>query len=249
MEKIKIIILAAGKGKRIKQKTIPKVLVPVNGRPMISHVLDAIKKALPHTTHTIIVGNEAQLVQKTLGSEYHYVLQKKQLGTGHAVACAKKSIKGKAKNILVLYGDKPFINAATIKSIINKHTRTQSVLTMATITVSNYKGWQRGFFDLGRIIRDEKGRIIKVVEQKDASPAERKIKELNPTYLCFNAVWLWNNISRIKNENAQGEYYLPDLIKMACEQKQKISSAKAKPIEGLGINTQKQLELAKKMIR
>ncbi len=248
MEKIKIIILAAGKGKRIKRKDIPKVLVPVNGRPMIQYVLSAIKKALPCVIPTIVVGNGARLVQKKLGLKYNYVLQKKQLGTGHAVACTKKPLKGKAKNVLVLYGDKPLINAATINAIIHKHTHTKSVLTMATITVPNFRGWRKGFFDLGRIIRNEKGQIIKVVEQKDTSPTERKIKELNPTYLCFDAAWLWKNISKIKNENSQGEYYLPDLIKMACEQKQKIGSAKAKAIEGLGINTQKQLELVKKMI-
>ncbi len=248
MEHTQIIILAAGQGTRMNNNSLPKVLVPLNQKPIIDHVIGAITKAgYPHQP-CIVVGHQANRVKNHLGEKFTYAYQTKQLGTGHAVACAQNAVDKQKKYILILYGDKPCISPKTIKTIISHHAKTKATLTMATITVPHFRGWRKNYYDLGRIVRDEQGNINKIIEVKDASAQEKKIKELNPTYLCFNASWLWGNIPALQNNNAQKEYYLTDLIHRACQQGVKITSIAAEPIEGLGVNNQIQLRLAETLI-
>ncbi|MBU0598227.1 NTP transferase domain-containing protein [Patescibacteria group bacterium] len=249
MKNIQIIILAAGRGKRMNNGSLPKVLTLLNNKPIISYVTDTIKKTgYPHKPF-IVVGHQADKVKKYLGKNYMYALQSKRLGTGHAVACVKNKISSNKKHILILYADKPYINPLTIKRLATQHTRTKATLTMATITMLNFSGWRKNFYDLGRVIRNKQNNIVKIIETKDATATEKKIKELNPTYLCFNAQWLWKNINKLSKNNSQKEYYLTDLIHMACQQGKKISSVSARPIEGLGINTNEQLDLAESIIK
>jgi len=248
MKDTQIIILAAGHGKRMKNSDLPKVLALLQKKPLIQHVLDEIKKADSNTDPIIVIGQKADMVKTTLGSSYRYILQKEQLGTGHAVACAEKILKGNAKNIMVLYGDMPLISAHTIQQLSRTHINKNATLSMATIMLPNFDSWHNGFYDFSRVIRNQEGNIIRTVEKKDATPDELKIKEVNPVYLCINNIWLWKNISKLKNDNAQQEYYLTDLIKMACDQQKTIASIQIDPQEGIGINSPEQLRFAEELL-
>ncbi|MDZ7798805.1 MAG: sugar phosphate nucleotidyltransferase [Patescibacteria group bacterium] len=247
MKTFQIVLLAAGKGKRMKSKNTPKVLFPLKDKPLIKYILREIKKSGICQKPVIIVGYKSQMVKKVLGKNYTYVLQKKQLGTGHAVNCARNFLENKAKNILILYGDKPCIKADSILKIINRHIKNNNILTMATIKIPDYKNWRVDFKSFGRVIRNNKGEIEKIVEKKEATPQELKIKEVSPSIFCFKANWLWDNIPKIKL-SPQNEYYLTDLIQIIKKQKNKIDYVNIDPIEGLGINSQKQLKIVSQFI-
>ncbi len=248
MTDTQIIILAAGHGKRMNNGDLPKVLVPIQGKPMIQYVLDEIKQAGIDTNPIIVIGQKADKVKATLGPSYRYILQKEQLGTGHAVACARDICIGKADKILVLYGDMPLISAHTIQQLAQGPINKNATLSMATIILPNFDSWYKSFIDFGRIIRDDKGNIIRIVEKKDATPEEAASMEVNPNYLCFKNAWLWKNIDKLKNNNAQGEYYLTDLIKMACDQQETITSIQIEPREGIGVNSAEQLRFAEQLL-
>ncbi len=245
--KTAILILAAGKGTRMGTLE-PKVLVSLNGKPLIKYLLESLDSKFSKSDIYIVVGYEKDLVKNVVGQDYNYVEQTEQLGTGHAVMCAKDAISNKFDNVLVLYGDMPFISIQTINDIINKHSEKMADLTMATISVDNFDSWQSCFYDFGRIVRDDSNRPIKIVEKKDATPEELAIKEVNPSYFCFNSNWLWENIAKIKADNAQKEYYLTDLLALAIKSNAKIETISINPKEGIGINTPEQLKFAEKII-
>ena len=245
--KTAILILAAGKGTRMGTLE-PKVLVSLNGKPLIKYLLESLDSKFSKSDIYIVVGYEKDLVKNVVGQDYNYVEQTEQLGTGHAVMCAKDAISNKFDNVLVLYGDMPFISIQTINDIINKHSEKMADLTMATISVDNFDSWQSCFYDFGRIVRDDSHRPIKIVEKKDATPEELAIKEVNPSYFCFNSNWLWENIAKIKADNAQKEYYLTDLLALAIKSNAKIETISINPKEGIGINTPEQLKFAEKII-
>lgn len=245
--KTAILILAAGKGTRMGTED-PKVIVNLNTKPLIKYLLESLDSLYDPSNIYIIVGYKKKLVQNALTDKYNFIEQTEQLGTGHAVMCAKESLNNKFENILVLYGDMPFVSIQTINSIINKHSEEKADLTMATISVDNFNSWQSCFYDFGRIVRNDNNRPIKIVEKKDATPEELAIKEVNPSYFCFNSKWLWKNIDKIKANNAQKEYYLTDLLALAIKSNSKIETISINPKEGIGINTQEQLEFAGSMI-
>jgi bifunctional UDP-N-acetylglucosamine pyrophosphorylase / glucosamine-1-phosphate N-acetyltransferase len=201
-----IIILAGGQGKRMCS-TLPKVLVPLNGRPMIEYVFEAVRKSDICERPTVVVGFGAEQVKKVLGDKADYVYQVEQKGTGHAVAVCQPYLENNFKNIIVLYGDMPFITAETIEAINLAHESSGASLTMVTITVPDFEGWRSPFINFGRIERMKDGKI-KSVEFKDCTEEQKKITELNPCIFCFKSEWLWENIKKLGKENAQGEYYL-----------------------------------------
>ncbi|OGY47902.1 MAG: hypothetical protein A3J62_00795 [Candidatus Buchananbacteria bacterium RIFCSPHIGHO2_02_FULL_38_8] len=246
---VQVIILAAGQGKRMENKKLPKVLIPLNGKPIISHLLEAVKESGVCDKPLIVVGQRAAEVKSALGSNYLYVFQEKQLGTGHAVASTQKVLNKKAENIMVLYGDHPFINAQTIRNLAQTHFRSNKVLTMATVKVDNFDDWRNSFWGFGRIIRDSSGKVCGIIEHKDATKKQFAIKEVNPAYFCFKADWLWENLWQLKKDNIQDEYYLTDLVGMACQQGHEIATIEIEPKEALGINTVEQLELVSKLAK
>ncbi len=245
MNKIKIIILAAGKGNRMRNE-LPKVLLSVGGKPMITRLLNSVEESGMDENPVIVVGYKKDLVKNTLGNKYHYVDQDSPLGTGHAVSLTKEYLKDKAEHIFVLYGDQPFIKANTIKKIVEKHLNSRKKITMATVKLPDFRDWRINFVNFSRIIRDENGKIIKDVQFKDANDEEIKITEVNPCYFCFDASWLWKNLEFLKNDNAQKEYYLTDLIKIANLEKTEIESIEIEPHEALGANTKAELEILEK---
>lgn len=255
-KKIRIVILAAGHGKRMKSD-LPKVLTKLNDKTLISHVLDAVKSSGVDARPVIVVGQQRELVMQTLGDNYEYAIQEEQLGTGHAVMSAQKILaspvgsgpkENNADHIIVLYGDHPYISSETIKKLVERHLESKSMITMATVILPDFKDWRDIFYsNFSRIIRDENGNIIKDVQFKDASEEEKKITEVNPCYFCFDARWLWENLKTLKTDNAQKEYYLTDLIKIAMQEKVKIESINIDPHEALGVNSQEELGVLEKI--
>jgi bifunctional UDP-N-acetylglucosamine pyrophosphorylase / glucosamine-1-phosphate N-acetyltransferase len=239
-----IVILAAGKGRRMGDIDLPKVLFPLHGKPLIFPLLEQVSKLSTHPA-VIVVGFKRGEVMKVLGPRYTYAFQKEQLGTAHAVWCAKPKIN--SKNILVLNGDMPFMKASSMEKLINLHQEQKPVISMFTSFVPDFKGALASLDNYGRIIRDSYGNIVKVTEYKDATEQERKIKEVNPGIYVFNAEWLWSHIDLINNNNAQNEFYLTDIIEVAISESFPIRSIPIGPAEVIGINTMSQLEIGHKI--
>jgi bifunctional UDP-N-acetylglucosamine pyrophosphorylase / glucosamine-1-phosphate N-acetyltransferase len=240
-----IVILAAGRGRRMGNIDLPKVLFPLHGRPLIMPLLEQVDKVSTQPP-VVVVGFKRSAVMTALGPRYIYAFQKEQLGTAHAVWCARPKIT--AKHILVLYGDMPFIKAASMKKLITLHQYHDSVISMFTTFAPDFRGNRASLNNYGRIIRDSYGNILKVTEYKDAGEKERKIKEVNPGIYMFNTEWLWSNIDLINNNNALNEFYLTDTVEVAIGESQHIRSITINPQEVMGINTLSQLERAKSVM-
>ncbi len=237
--KTRVLILGAGMGKRM-QSDLPKVLAPLAGKPMIRHVLESIHKAI-NGKPVAIVGHKKELVMQELGDEVLYAVQSEQLGTGHAVMCAKEYCEN-FEHVIVLSGDQPFISCDTIRNLIQKHSETGAKITFATTVVYDFEEWRKGFMGFGRILRKD-GKVSGIKEFKDAGEEEKNIKEVNAGSYIFNGPWLWENLTKLKNENAQGEYYLTDLLHLASQNKEIIETINIETVEALGANTKEELEV------
>lgn len=236
-----IIILAGGQGTRM-QSELPKVLHPIKGISIIERIINNTKPLFDRPV--ILVGFKGGEIMTTLGNKMNYIHQAEQLGTGHAIWCAKQALaKEKYKNIVVIPGDHPLLSAATLKKLINVHESARAKISLATISVPDFAGDYGSFYHCGRIIRDN-NQVRAIVEFKDASEEEKKIKEVNVGFYCFNARWLWKNIEKLNNKNKAEEYYLTDMIKIAYENGDKISSFVIDDaFEGLGVNNREQLDI------
>lgn len=238
------IVLAAGKGSRMGGE-IPKVLVNLNNKPLIMHVLSELNSVQGLDKPVIVVGFRHEAVRAALGSGFTYALQEPQLGTGHAVMVAKSHIT--SGNFLVLYGDMPFIQAKSLQNLLALHHQKSAMVSMFTATVPTFEEYP-SLRQFGRIVRGGDGGLKKIVEFKDASTEEREVKEVNPGIYVFNSRWLYQNIHRIKNDNAQAEYYLTDMIALAQAGGHVVYNLPINPSEVLGINTLEELKLAETLI-
>ena len=246
--KVKIIILAAGKGKRM-QSDEPKALALFRGKPFLQHVLDTIKKLDPKIKPIIVVGHKKERIKEVLGDKHIYAEQHEQLGTGHAVMSAKKMIKTPNKIILVISTDQPLVSKETLERIIKKHLEKKPTITLATAKVPDFEDWRAGLYYFGRIIRGNNRQIEKMVELRNANDAEKKITELNAAVYAFDGKWLWNNIDKLNTKNALGEYLLPDLIHIAFSQNKKIEIVEVvNIIETLQPNSKKELEILEGLV-
>lgn len=222
------VVLAAGKGTRMKS-SLYKVLHPVCGKPMVEHVIDNMEKLGVEKIVTI-VGHGAETVQSELGNRSEYALQAEQLGTAHAVLQAGTILAHLSGTTIVICGDTPLITPETMNDLLNHHKKTGAKATILTAMADNPIGY-------GRIIRSEDGNVKSIVEQKDASAEQQLVKEINSGTYCFDNEALFKSLKLVKNENAQGEYYLPDVIEILQQEGQVISAFVAKDYdEILGIN-------------
>ena len=246
---IGIVILGAGKGKRMDSGDIPKVLVPLYGRPLISHLLHSIEGVRADTNPIIVVGYKAEMVEAALGNLYRYAVQHEQLGTGHAVIAAREVAEQAGyENIVVLYGDQPHIPASVINELIETHLRERAAMTLMTVTVPDYEKWRAAIYNYGRIIRDARGNITGIVEKKDANEQQLAVKETNPSFFCFRADWLWAQLPKLQNKNAQSEYYLTDMLAATVAAGEKVASFSGDPLVALGANTKEELRLIEEVM-
>lgn len=240
----KVIILAAGKGTRMKTD-LPKVLSPINGKPMIEYLVNSVIKADVNSSPIIVVSpDNHKLISEAL-KDYpvEFAIQTEQLGTGHAVLSAKNLVGDNIENIIVLYGDHPFIKDSSINNLVKNH---KEEVSMIMVTVDDFNDWRKNFYYWGRIIRGDKG-IKEIVEFKDADDKIKEIKDVNPAFFCFNKDWLFKNIINLKDNNNQKEYYLTDLIKTAFNQDININFSLIDPREAMGVNSPEELEVARNL--
>lgn len=204
------VILAAGKGTRMKSKQY-KVLHKVAGKSMIDHVLTNVKRAGVDEIVTI-VGHGADQVKETLGDQSLYSYQEEQLGTAHAVKMAQEHLENKEGTTLVVCGDTPLITSETLNKLIEHHEQSNAQATVLSATAQIPFGY-------GRIVRDDNNQLSRIVEEKDATEEEKRLTEISSGIFAFDNKVLFDKLTQVKNDNAQGEYYLPDVIALILEDK------------------------------
>jgi len=238
------IILAAGQGTRMKSN-LPKVLHSIAGKPMLAHVLDAVSALAPAPAKiALVVGHGATQVREAITNYplLSFVEQREQLGTGHAVLQARDELRDNADAILVLHSDHPLILTETLSNLIARHEQSRATITMLTAISDDSMGF-------GRVLRDNNRAVVGVVEEADATPQERAIRELNCGTYCFDAEWLWEHLPQIKPFAKKKEFYLTDLIAMAVSEKCKVESVQVSDVtEIVGVNTRVHLARAEKIM-
>ncbi|MEJ8302992.1 bifunctional UDP-N-acetylglucosamine diphosphorylase/glucosamine-1-phosphate N-acetyltransferase GlmU [Saccharibacillus sacchari] len=235
------IVLAAGKGKRMKSK-LYKVLHPVCGKPMVGHVVNTVRLTNSERT-VVIVGHGAEDVQAYLGDQAEYALQAEQLGTGHAVQQAEELLGKEEGTTILICGDTPLVRAETIEAMIALHEGEGAAATILTAVPEDPTG-------LGRIIRGEDGGVLRIVEQKDCTPEEAAVNEINTGTYCFDNRKLFDALSRVTNNNAQGEYYITDVIGILRGDGEKIAAYATRDLdESIGVNDRVVLSQAEAAMR
>lgn len=241
MSELVAIILAAGKGTRMRSK-YPKVLHKVGGKPMLQHVIDAASAA-GADKKVVIVGHEAELVEAMVGNQGTIALQAEQLGTGHAVMQTADALNDFHGTALILCGDTPLLDGKELKKFCEAHQESGAAATVLTAIMDDPFGY-------GRIVRDANGNVQGIVEQKDATEEQKAIKEINTGIYCMECPQMFDVLATLTNDNAQGEYYLTDVLQKLNEAGAKvggISTADSDMV--MGINSRKQLSVAEGVMR
>lgn len=247
MPTTRVVILAAGKGTRMKSD-IPKPLISVAGEPMITRLIRSVKESGVDEKPVVVVAPWNQtMFREVLGDSVEYAIQTEQLGTGHAVLSAQ-GVVGRADRIVTLYADQPFIRPEVIRRLVAMQEENRNAVVMLTVQVPNFEGVFSGFSRWGRILRKENGEVFGSIEAKDASREQSAITEVNPCIYAFPVPWVWGKLQGLKNENAQGEYYLTDMVGAAMEEGVQIVTASADPMNVIGINSPEELAQAEAMI-
>jgi UDP-N-acetylglucosamine diphosphorylase/glucosamine-1-phosphate N-acetyltransferase len=236
-EGFRTIILAAGKGKRMKSD-LAKVLHPVCGVPMLAYSVAAARAAGAQKI-VVVIGHQAERIRELFKKdELLFVEQHALLGTGHAVLQAKEAFKDYAGSVVILCGDVPLIRSETVRALYECHRSDDAVVTVLTTIPAEPSGY-------GRVVKAKDGRVLKIVEDKDATPDEKRIREINTGIYCAESPFLFDAVSSLGNRNAQGEYYLTDIVEIASKKGLRVTSVLADdPEEVMGINTCEELEKA-----
>lgn len=239
---VKAVVLAAGKGTRLQTEgiTLPKVMRQAAGQPLLAYVLDALS-FIPKGDTILVVGYRREDVQGAY-PDYPAAVQEEQLGTGHAVQSAAGMLEGFAGDVLVCCGDMPLMKKETYESLCRTHREDGNVCTILS-------GISQEELPYGRVIRDENGAFLKIVEDKDCTPEEKAVRELNAAVYLFRAPELFEALSHLRCDNAQGEYYLTDVPGWLLERGGKVGICPTcTPEEMLGVNTPAQLEQVEQTI-
>jgi bifunctional UDP-N-acetylglucosamine pyrophosphorylase/glucosamine-1-phosphate N-acetyltransferase/UDP-N-acetylglucosamine pyrophosphorylase len=236
MGQVKAVILAAGKGTRLRTEgcDLPKVLREAKGQPLLHYVLEALS-FLPKEDTVIVAGYRKEQVMERF-PEYPFAVQEPQNGTGHAVQCAKAQLENFHGTVLVCCGDMPLIRQETYEALLAEHEKNDCPCTFLT-------GTSNEDLPYGRILRDENGQFLRVVEDKDCTPEQKNIRELNAGVYAFDCQSLLQCLGQLKNDNAQGEYYLTDVPELLLQQGKKIGVCCVELNEQIiGVNTIEQLQ-------
>ncbi len=237
-----VVILAAGKGTRMKS-ALPKVLHPVAGVPLLEHVLRTVRAFRPEST-TLVVGHGAGPIQEAFGADHdlRFVVQEPQLGTAHALLQAEPVLRGATGDVVLLYGDVPLLRPATLEALIERHRADGAAATLVTAVVESPYGY-------GRILRRD-GQLVRIVEERDTSPAERAIKEVNAGIYAFALEPLFEALRSVAAQNAQGEYYLPDLIPIYRRRSLPVSTVTVDDASEIrGVNSRSELAEVAALVR
>jgi UDP-N-acetylglucosamine diphosphorylase/glucosamine-1-phosphate N-acetyltransferase len=241
---LSVVVMAAGKGTRMNNPSLAKVMYTINERPLIAWVADLAGR-LESSRTVVVVGWQKDAVIAHLASTHPSVVcveQTPQLGTGHAVMQAEEELRGRAGEVLVLSGDVPMLTERTTRALIDNHRASGAAATVLTAILDDATGY-------GRIIREPGGGVSGIVEQKDATEEQRRIREINSGIYVFNAGHLFEGLRHITTDNAQREYYLTDVVRHLWRNKLPVSAVIADdPLEVGGINTPGQLEDARRML-
>lgn len=239
--KITAVLLAAGQGTRMKSD-MPKVLHPLCGRPMLWHVLEALKSAATEKP-VVVIGHGAAAVQNYLGDSADCVVQDPQLGTGHAAMQAEPLLRGKTDYVIVTYADMPLLRGETFKRLVETQRLNSGPLSLLTVIADDPRGF-------GRIVRKPDGTVEAIVEEYVATPEQQQIRELNVGAYCFQAEWLWDALHRIQKNPKKGEYYLTDIVEIAVQDNLPVQAVVHDDfIETIGINTRVHLSEAEAAMR
>ncbi|MBF0125573.1 MAG: bifunctional UDP-N-acetylglucosamine diphosphorylase/glucosamine-1-phosphate N-acetyltransferase GlmU [Magnetococcales bacterium] len=233
MNRCSVLILAAGQGTRMRSQ-LPKVLHSLAGQPLLWHILRAVRGLQPDRL-VVVTGFEAEQVERSLAApDIHWVRQTERKGTGHAVRCALDDLRGLAGELLILNGDHPLVDTKTLQTLLDHHRTRHNLLTLLTTTLTNPAGY-------GRVVRDARGGLERIVEEKDANGAERGVNEINTGFYCVDLDHLPGWVERIANHNAQNEYYLPDIVPMALAEGRVDGLRVADGLSLSGVNDRAQL--------
>jgi bifunctional UDP-N-acetylglucosamine pyrophosphorylase/glucosamine-1-phosphate N-acetyltransferase len=241
MKNLRTIILAAGKGTRMKSD-VPKVLHPVCGQPMIQYVLDIAKTAGSLKTY-LVLGHKHEIVEKAVDQDVVSVVQKQQLGTADAVRCASRYFSSFRGDVLVMCGDTPLLNKQVIKRLVKHHKKSQAAATVLTAVLHNPNGY-------GRIIRGDQGVVMAIREEKDATEFEKNIAEINVGVYCFKSRDIFKALKSIQLNPKKKEFYLTDVIELMVEQGLPVQSVETDdPRDGLGVNSREDLSVVESVMR
>ncbi|MDZ4745659.1 MAG: NTP transferase domain-containing protein [bacterium] len=242
---LSLVIMAAGKGKRMGDPNLSKVLTLLDGKPLIHYVLKQATQVQPSVI-VVVVGHQHDAVRAFVASECPVatcVMQEEQLGTGHAVQQTQQAVQGRAANVLILSGDVPLLSATTLRSLVDHHVKSEATLTVLTTTLSDPTGY-------GRIIRDAAGAVLAIVEQKDASEEQTEIGEINSGVYIVRTDALFAALERVRNSNAQREYYLTDIVGILKQEGAKTEAFHTERSEEVhGINTVADLQHASELLK
>lgn len=237
---VSTVLLAAGHGTRMKS-TLPKMLHPLAGKPLVMHALSAVA-GISTEKPVVVVGHGEDAVRAAIGSAADFAVQEQQLGTGHALMSAESLVKGKSDLVLVTYADMPLLKPETIARLLAAQQENTGPLTLLTVELPDPHGF-------GRIVRAADGSVTAIVEEAAASPDQLAIRELNASVYCFRSAWLWDALQRIQI-SPKGEYYLTDVVEIAVRDGLKVKAVKTLDItEAVGINNRVHLAEAEAILR
>lgn len=241
---VAVVILAAGLGTRMKSDKA-KVLHEILGRPMISYVVDTAQ-AVAGKNLVLVIGHQADIVRKTVEAQVvdvQYAHQEQQLGTGHAVMCAMSALPDSTRHVVVLCGDVPLLGKETLQRFVGDHRTQDRTLSVLTVHLDDPTGY-------GRIIRDSDGNVTGIVEEADATPDQKSLTLVNTGIYCVDRDFLETALSQIRSDNAQGEYYLTDIVGVARQGNFRIGiTIGGNADEFMGINSREQLEAVERTMR
>jgi len=234
------VVLAAGKGTRMRSP-LPKVLVPLAGRALVRHVLDALGEA-GVADRVVVVGHRAEEVRAALGPGYRYALQPDPRGMAHAVACAREAV-GDAEHVVVTVGDAPLLRATTLRRMLEHHLRTGADCTFLSAT------FPEPLPPYARVIRDARGRVVHCVEERDATPDQRAIRELLTSQYAFRASALWTHLDEVTPHPVTGERYLTNILPRMLGAGRRVEAVRVDdPAELVGPNTLEEVAWAEKVL-